>query len=153
MVVDWAGSMCAKSLQSCPTLCDPMDYIACHAPLFMGFFRQEYWSGLPLSPLENLPDPGIKPMSPNMSSGLAGGFFTIIANWEALDWEWTEEANHHSETRSARSKHWETLWGKTQNNFNKQITSEKDRSVKMTLWGLLRTDHPLVLCLPFVYRK
>ena len=88
-----------------------------------------------------------------MSSGLAGGFFTIIDNWEALNWGWTEETKHHSETRSARSKHWEILWGKTQNNFNKQITSEKDRSVKMTLWGLLRTDHPLVLYLPFVYRK
>ena len=112
MVVDWAGSMCAKLLQSCPTLCDPMDCIACHAPLFMGFSRQEYWSGLPLSPPEKLPDPGIKPMSPNMSSGLVGGFFTIIANWEALDLGWTEEVKHHSEIRSARSKHWKILWGK-----------------------------------------
>ena len=31
----------AKSLQSCPTPCDPMDWE------FMGFPRQEYWSGLP----------------------------------------------------------------------------------------------------------
>ena len=38
--------MHAKSLQSCPTLCDPVD---CRSPgsLFMGFSRQEYWSGLP----------------------------------------------------------------------------------------------------------
>ena len=28
---------CAKSLQSCPTLCDPMDYIALQAPLSVGF--------------------------------------------------------------------------------------------------------------------
>ena len=34
------------------------------APLSMGFFRQENWSGLPLSPPEDLPDPGIKPTSP-----------------------------------------------------------------------------------------
>ena len=27
--------------------CDPMDYIACQAPLFMGFPRQEYCSRLP----------------------------------------------------------------------------------------------------------
>ena len=33
--------------QSCPTLCDPMDYIACQAPLSMEFSRQQYWSGLP----------------------------------------------------------------------------------------------------------
>ena len=38
--------MHAKSLQSCPTLCDPVD---CRSPgsLFMGFSRQEYWSWLP----------------------------------------------------------------------------------------------------------
>ena len=37
--------------------------IAHQAPLSMGFFRQENWSGLPLSPPEDLPDPGIKPTS------------------------------------------------------------------------------------------
>ena len=31
------------------------------APLSMGFFRQEYWSGLPFPPLGDLPDPGIEP--------------------------------------------------------------------------------------------
>ena len=30
----------------------------------MGFSRQKYWSGLPFPPPEDLPDPGIKPMSP-----------------------------------------------------------------------------------------
>ena len=41
----------------------------------MGFFRQEYWSGLsPPSPGE-LPNPGIEPTS-LMSPALAGGFFT-----------------------------------------------------------------------------
>ena len=39
--------MHAKSLQSCLTLCDPMDSIAHQAPLFMGFCRQEYWAVLP----------------------------------------------------------------------------------------------------------
>ena len=34
------------------------------APLFMGFFRQEYWSGLPFPSPGDLPDPGIKPGSP-----------------------------------------------------------------------------------------
>ena len=29
----------------------------------MGFSRQEYWSGLPCSPPEDLPNPGIKPTS------------------------------------------------------------------------------------------
>ena len=35
-----------------------------HASLSMGFSRQEYWSGLPRPPPGDLPDPGIKPMSP-----------------------------------------------------------------------------------------
>ena len=47
----------------------------CQAPLPMGFSRQEYWSGLPFPSTEDLPDPGIEPMSPE-SPVLAGGFFT-----------------------------------------------------------------------------
>ena len=38
--------------------------VAHHAPLSMGFFRQEAWSGLPFPPPGNLPDPGIKPSFP-----------------------------------------------------------------------------------------
>ena len=29
----------------------------------MGFFRQEYWSGFPCPPPEDLPNPGIEPES------------------------------------------------------------------------------------------
>ena len=59
----------AKSLQLCLTGCDPMD-IVCQAPLFMGFSRQEYWSGLPCPFPGDLPNPGIEPMS-LMSPALA----------------------------------------------------------------------------------
>ena len=38
--------------------------IAHQAPLSMGIFRQEYWSGLPCPSPGDLPDPGIKPISP-----------------------------------------------------------------------------------------
>ena len=34
------------------------------APLSMGFSRQEYWSGLPVPSVGDLPDPGVKPASP-----------------------------------------------------------------------------------------
>ena len=34
----------------------------------MGFPRQEDWSGLPLSSPGDLPDPGIKPMSPALQA-------------------------------------------------------------------------------------
>ena len=54
--------------QSCPTLWT----VAHQAPLFMGFLRQEYWTGLPFPTPGNLPNPGIKPASPV----LAGRFFT-----------------------------------------------------------------------------
>ena len=37
--------------------------IAHQAPLSMGFSRQEYWSGLPFLPPEDLLNPGIKPTS------------------------------------------------------------------------------------------
>ena len=36
----------AKSLQSCPTLCDPIDGSPPGSPA-PGFSRQEHWSGLP----------------------------------------------------------------------------------------------------------
>ena len=36
----------AKSLHSCPTLCDPIDGNH-QAPPSLGFSRQEHWSGLP----------------------------------------------------------------------------------------------------------
>ena len=49
----------------------------------MGFSRQEYWSGLPCPPPEDLLDPEIKGMSLT-SPALAGGFFTTGATWEAL---------------------------------------------------------------------
>ena len=44
--------------KSCPTLVTPWT-VARQAPLFMGFPRQEYWSGLPFPSPGNLPDPGI----------------------------------------------------------------------------------------------
>ena len=53
------------------------------ALLSMGLSRQEYWHGLPFPPPEDLPDPGLEPMS-LMSPALAGGFFTTSATWEAL---------------------------------------------------------------------
>ena len=41
----------------------------------MGYSRQEYWSGLPFSPPEDLPDPEIEPTF-SVSPALAGRFFT-----------------------------------------------------------------------------
>ena len=64
---------CAKLLQQCMTLCDPMDYsppgFSVHGKSTL--FRQEYWSGLPWLPPGYLPNPRIKPASLK-SPALAG---------------------------------------------------------------------------------
>ena len=67
---------CFSHVRLSMTLCT----IACQAP--MGFSRQEYWSGLPCLPPEDLPNPEIDPSS-LMSPALAGRFFTTSATWEA----------------------------------------------------------------------
>ena len=42
--------------------------VARQAPLFMGFSRQEYQSGLPFPSPGNLPNPGIKPRPPALQA-------------------------------------------------------------------------------------
>jgi len=51
----------------------------------MGFFRQEYWSGLPLPFPGDLPDPGIKPVFLT-SPALAGRFLTIAPPGKMWYW-------------------------------------------------------------------
>ena len=72
------GDACmrAKSLQSYPTLYDPMD---CSSPGW-GFSGKN--TGLPCPLPGDLPNPGIKPKSLS-SPPLAGDFFTSIATCEA----------------------------------------------------------------------
>ena len=45
-LVKSAAAAAAKSPQLCPTLCDPIDCSPPGSP-FLGFSRQEHWSGLP----------------------------------------------------------------------------------------------------------
>ena len=67
------SSLVAKS---CPILATPWS-VARQAPL--GFFRQEYWSGLPFPSPGDLPDPGDR----TQVSRIAGRFFTNWATREA----------------------------------------------------------------------
>jgi len=57
--------------------------MACQAPLFMGFSKKEYWSGLPYPLPGDLPDPRIK-LASLTSSALAGEFFATSAIWKGL---------------------------------------------------------------------
>ena len=59
-----SSSLLAKS---CPTLATPWT-VAHQAPLFMGFSRQKYWSGLPFPSPGDLPNPGIEPGSPALQA-------------------------------------------------------------------------------------
>ena len=67
------SGVCILSCFSCVQLSVTPSTVAHQAPLSMGFSRQKYWSGLPFPTPEDLPDPGIEPMSPVFP---AGGFFT-----------------------------------------------------------------------------
>ena len=63
----------AKSLQSCPTLCYPMDYSpptsSVHKILQVGILE---WTAVPSSPTSR------------MIPALAGRFFTTTAKWEVV---------------------------------------------------------------------
>ena len=74
--------MHAKSLQLCPTLCDPMD---CSPPgsSVHGFLQARILM-VPCPPPGNLLNPGIGPAS-LLSPTLAGGFFTTRANLGSLE--------------------------------------------------------------------
>ena len=71
--------------------------VACHAPLSMGFSRQEYWSGLPFPPPGDLPNPGIKLESP-ASPALVGRFFI---NELSGIWVVPKEFGHFSHPQTA----------------------------------------------------
>ena len=72
-----------------PSLFSPVQFfatlwtVACQAPLSVGFYWQEYWSGLPFPAPGDIPNPGMEPAS-LISSALAGGFFTTRDTWKAL---------------------------------------------------------------------
>ena len=75
--------MCVKSLQSCPVLCDPMNY----SPPGSSVHRDSLGKntgvgGLPCPPPGDLPDLGWEPRS-LMYPALADGFFTTSTTWEA----------------------------------------------------------------------
>ena len=68
------NSTVVYSLSQFLTLLTPWT-VAHQAPLFMGFPRQEYWSGLPFPSLGDLPNSGTEPAS-FVSAALAGRLFT-----------------------------------------------------------------------------
>ena len=73
MVIALGQNLCVSHLVMSDSLWPHT--VACQAPLFMEFSRQEYWSGFPFLLRGDLPDTGIKPVSP-VTPALAGRFLT-----------------------------------------------------------------------------
>ena len=74
--------MHAKSLQSCPPLCDPT---GCSLPgsSFRGILQARILECVAIPPSGDPPNPGIEPRS-FTSPALVGEFFTTGATWETL---------------------------------------------------------------------
>ena len=56
---------------------------ACQAPLSVGYFRQEYWSGWQCSLPVDLPKPGIEARPPALQVGLSHQGSPTILEWVA----------------------------------------------------------------------
>ena len=52
--------------------------VAGQTSLFMGFPRQDYWSGLPFPSPGDLPDPGIESTSPSLQADSLSAFIFIV---------------------------------------------------------------------------
>ena len=84
MLTDIKGETDSNTIMCCAAVFSHFSHIqlfatlwtvAHHAPLFTGFFRQEYWSGLPFRSPEDLPDLGFE-LAISCVSCIACGFFT-----------------------------------------------------------------------------
>ena len=88
---NWSFSLsaAAKSLQSCPTLCDPIDGSPSGSPS-LGFSRQEHWSGLPFpSPMhksESEVAQSCLTLSDPMDCSLPGSSIHGIFQARILEW-------------------------------------------------------------------
>ena len=86
----WLLTATAKSLQSCPTLCDPIDRSP-PGSLSLGFPRQEHWSGLPFPSLmhksedaQSCPTPS-DPMDCSLPGSSVHGIFQArVVVWPAI---------------------------------------------------------------------
>ena len=72
--------------------------IAHQASLFIGFFRQEYWSGLPFPPPGDLLNSGIEPRSPELQANSLQSEPIAKRNVTAFKW-----AHMHGESRILKS--------------------------------------------------
>ena len=89
-----AAAAAAKSLQSCPTLCDPIDGSPPVSPV-PGILQARILEWVAISFSGDLPNPGIGLRSLT-SPALAGGFLAISATREAQNIHPGEELLYHA---------------------------------------------------------
>ena len=82
--------------------------VAHQAPLSMGFFRQEQWSGLPFPSPGDLPDPGIEPDLPH-----CGRILYRLSQWEVI-----QKSIYRSNTGSDAEKYIQKLIAKISRTTN-----------------------------------
>ena len=90
--------VCARSLQLCPTLCDPM---GCSLPV-SSFHGIEYWSGLPCPPPGDLPDPGTRTYTKNQVK--QNGRHVLVRTWR--NWTLTFPVGNVKMMQPL----WKTVW-------------------------------------------
>ena len=110
--------------------------VAHQIPLSMGFFRQEYWSGLPFPSPRHLPNPGIKPRSPTFQENSllfeppgkpigAGGWG---GGWQKTKWKWRLVYQHHGRAYTiascGQSAPWVIPMKRTWHQFSEQWLRE-----------------------------
>ena len=87
-----AAAAATKSLQSCPTLCNPIDGSPPGSPV-LGFSRQEHWSGLPFPSLMHESESEVAQSCPTLSdpmdcslpgSSIHGIFQAGVLEWGAI---------------------------------------------------------------------
>ena len=101
----------------------------------MWFSGQEYWSGLPFPTPVYLPNPGIKPESPE-SPTLAGGFFTTEPPSQSSAWCLFKEIFSHG-----------TL-GRYQQNSSVDFAWRTASSAVLRAWVLFQCFPPCQMLLP-----
>ena len=75
----YSAAAAANSLQSCLTLCDPVDSSPPGSPV-PGVFQARTLEWVAFPTPKGLPELRIQPTS-LVSPSLAGGFFTIVVQW------------------------------------------------------------------------
>ena len=63
--------VCLTQSLNCVQLFATSWTVASQVPLSVGFYKQEYWSGLSFPSLGELPNPGIEPVYPTLTGGFS----------------------------------------------------------------------------------